>query len=289
MTVTATRPRRGRPSGRRAAGTILAGYLPLVIATLIVALPLLWMILSSLKSPGEVITKNLVLFPAHPSISAYLTASHEVNFPRLFLNSVIVTGVGSAIKIFLALMTAYALVFVQFPLKKIIFPVILVALMVPPQVSLVPNYTLIAGLGGVNTYWGIILPGLGTAFGTFLFRQQFLALPQEILEAAEMDGAGHFSRLFRVVVPITVPTIATVALVTIVNEWNDYLWPLVVTNSSSMMTLPVGLTLLKNSEGDVSEYPVLMAGAVVVIIPILILFAFLQRYIVAGLTQGAVR
>ncbi len=247
------------------------------------------MILGSLKAPGEVITRELIVFPKDPSMNAYTAASNEVNFPRLFLNSAIVAGVGSAIKLMLALTTAYALAFVQFPLKKLIFPVILVALMVPAQVSLIPNYTLIASLGGVNTYWGIILPGLGTAFGTFLLRQQFLALPKEILEAAEMDGAGHFARLFRVIVPITTPTIATVALVTIVNEWNDYLWPLVVTNSSRMMTLPVGLTLLQNNEGDVSAYPILAAGAVIVIIPVLVLFAFLQRYIVAGPTQGAVR
>lgn len=279
----------GRPTARRVAGQLLAGYLPLVVATLIVALPLIWMILGSLKTPAEVVTQDLVVFPKNPSLDAYLDASAKVDFPRLFLNSAIVTAVGAAIKVFLALTTAYALVFVQFPFKRFLFGVILVALMVPAQVSLIPNYTLIAGMGGINTYWGIILPGLGTAFGTFLLRQHFLSLPHELVEAAEMDGAGHFTRLFRIIAPVSAPTIATVALVTIVNEWNDYLWPLVVTNSSEMMTLPVGLTLLKNTEGDVSAYPVLMAGAVVVIVPVLILFAFLQRYIVAGLTQGAVR
>ncbi|QAY71774.1 carbohydrate ABC transporter permease [Xylanimonas protaetiae] len=247
------------------------------------------MVIGSLKTPGEVVTQRLVLFPAHPSLDAYTTASDQIDFRQLFLNSTIVTVVGATIKVLLALTTAYALVFVQFPFKRFIFAVILVALMVPAQVSLIPNYTLIAALGGVNTYWGIILPGLGTAFGTFLLRQQFLSLPKELVEAAEMDGAGHLTRLFRVIVPVSTPTIATVALVTVVNEWNDYLWPLVVTSSARMMTLPVGLTLLRNSEGDVSAYPVLMAGAVVVIVPVLILFAFLQRYIVAGLTQGAVR
>jgi sn-glycerol 3-phosphate transport system permease protein len=281
---------RSRPlTGPQLANRIIAGYLPLIVATLIVALPLLWMILSSFKPPGDIVTQNLVVFPTNPTADAYVTASKQVDFPRLFLNSTIVTVVGAAIKLLLGLTTAYALVFVQFPLKRVIFVVILVALMVPAQVSIIPNYVLIAGLGGVNTYWGIILPGLGTAFGTFLFRQHFLSLPKEILEAAEVDGAGHIARLFRIVVPVSVPTIATVALVTIVNEWNDYLWPLIIINRADMMTLPVGLTLLKNTEGDVSAYPVLMAGAVVVIVPVLVLFAFLQRYIVSGLTQGAVR
>ena len=165
----------------------------------------------------------------------------------------------------------------------------LVALMVPPQVSLIPNYVLVADLGGVDTYWGIILPGLGTAFGTFLLRQHFLSLPEEVLEAAALDGAGHMTRLFRMVLPMSTPSVATVALVTIVDEWNNYIWPLVITNSANHMTLPVGLTMLRNIEGDPSSYPVLMAGSVVVILPILVIFMFLQKYIVAGLTQGAVK
>jgi len=274
---------------RRWLGTILAGYLPLVIATLIVALPLIWMVIGSLKSPGELLTRDVSLLPKDPTLDAYLEATALIDFGRLFLNSSIVTVVGATIKVVLALTTAYALVFVRFPFKSLIFGAILVALMVPAQVSLVPNYTLVAGLGGRDTYWGIILPGLGTAFGTFLLRQQFLSLPRELLEAAEMDGAGHFRRLVQVVVPVTAPTIATVALVTIVNEWNDYLWPLVITSTSSMATLPVGLTLLQNSEGNAGIYPMLMAGAVVVIVPVLVLFAFLQRFIVAGLTQGAIK
>lgn len=269
--------------------TFVTGYLPMVLATLIIALPLIWMIIGSLKAPSEVVTQDLVLLPAHPNFDAYQSAATKIDVGQLFVNSAIVTVTGSFIKVVLAVTTAYALVFVRFPFKRIIFMGILVALMVPPQVSLVPNYVLIAGLGGVNTYWGIILPGLGTAFGTFLLRQHFMSLPKEIVEAAEIDGAGHFKRLARVIVPISMPTIATVALVTIVNEWNDYIWPLVITNDASRMTLPVGLTLLRNTEGDASAYPVLMAGAVMVILPVLVVFAALQRFIVAGLTQGAVK
>ncbi len=271
------------------ASTLLGGYLPLIIATLLVMLPLMWMILGSFKQASEVISQGIAWLPHHPSWDAYARASQQVNFPRLFVNSVIVTVIGAGIKLVLAVTSAYALVFVRFPFKRVIFLGMLAALMVPPQISLLPNYVLIAGMGGVNTYWGIILPGLGTAFGTFLLRQHFMSLPKEILEAAEVDGAGHISRLLRMVIPISTPAIATVALVTIVDEWNSYIWPLVITNDDSRMTLPVGLTLLKNIEGDPSSYPVLMAGAVLVIVPVLVVFLFLQRYIVAGLTQGAVK
>ncbi len=268
--------------------TIVGGYVPLVIATLVVFLPLLWMILSSFKQPGEIVTLDLKIMPESLNLQNYRTAMTTVPFAQFFLNSTIVTVAGATIKVLLAILTAYALVFVRFPFKNVIFMLILVALMVPPQVSILPNFILVAGIGGKNTLWGIILPGLGTAFGTFLLRQHFMTLPASILESAEIDGAGHWRRLWQIVVPVSVPSIATVALVTIVTEWNDYIWPLIITDRPETMTLPVGLTLLQNNEGNASGWGILMAGAVLVIVPILIVFAALQRYIVAGLTQGSV-
>ena len=282
--------RHGGPFSREnLVATITTGYLPLLLATAVVVLPLLWMVISSFKAPSEILTTDLVVLPSQPTLHNYQVAMTTVPVPRFFLNTVIVTAIGAALKVTLAIMTAYALVFVRFPAKNLIFVAILVALMVPPQVAILPNYVLIAGWGGVNTYWGIILPGLGTAFGTFLLRQYFLTIPPSILEAASLDGAGHWRALWRIVVPISLPSIATVALVTIVGEWNDYIWPLIITTDSSMMTLPVGLTALQNSEGNTgSGWGILMAGTVVVIVPVLLVFAALQRYIVSGLTQGSV-
>lgn len=289
VTAHAGEPVRPRPfSSQNLVRTIAGGYLPLIIATLIIALPLLWMVLSSFKTPHEILTTDLKILPDSVTLDNYATAMTTVPFGRFFLNSAIVTAVGATVKVTLAIMTAYALVFVRFPFKNVIFVLILVALMVPSQVSILPNYVLIASIGGKNTLWGIILPGLGTAFGTFLLRQHFMTLPGSILEAAEIDGAGHWKRLWQVVVPISVPSIATVALVTIVSEWNDYIWPLIITDKPEVMTLPVGLTLLQNSEGGGGTWGILMAGAVLVILPVLIVFAMLQRYIVAGLTQGSV-
>jgi sn-glycerol 3-phosphate transport system permease protein len=280
---------RDRPFSRQnLVRAVLGGYVPLILATLVVFLPLLWMVLSSFKQPGEIITMDLEILPEGLNLQNYQIAMTTVPFGQFFLNSAIVTAAGASVKVVLAILTAYALVFVRFPFKNAIFMLILVALMVPPQVSILPNYILISGMGGKNTLWGIILPGLGTAFGTFLLRQHFLTLPNSILESAEIDGAGHWRRLWRIVVPISVPSIATVALVTIVSEWNEYIWPLIITDRPDTMTLPVGLTLLQNSESNASGWGILMAGAVLVIVPILIVFAALQRYIVAGLTQGSV-
>ncbi|MFS0717460.1 carbohydrate ABC transporter permease [Arthrobacter sp. 1P04PC] len=282
-------PQRNRPFSRaNLVQTIVGGYVPLILATLVVVVPLLWMLLSSLKTPGEIVTTDLKILPQSFNLENYKVAMTTVPFGQFFINSLIVTTVGSTVKVILAILTAYALVFVRFPFKNVIFIVILVALMVPPQVSILPNYILIAGIGGKNTLWGIILPGLGTAFGTFLLRQHFLTLPASILEAAEIDGAGHWRRLWQVVAPVSLPSIATVALVTVVSEWNDYIWPLIITDRPETMTLPVGLTLLQNSEGNGAGWGILMAGAMLVIVPILLVFAALQRYIVAGLTQGSV-
>lgn len=278
-----------RPFSRaNLARTVAAGYAPLAVAVLVVFLPLLWMVLSSFKQPGEIVTLDLQVLPAALDPENYRVATTTVPFGQFFLNSTIVTVVGGGIKVILALLTAYALVFVRFPFKNLIFVLILVALMVPAQVSILPNYILIAGMGGKNTLWGIILPGLGTAFGTFLLRQHFLTLPGSILESAEIDGAGHWRRLWQIVVPVSVPSIATVALVTVVSEWNEYIWPLIITDKPESMTLPVGLTLLQNSESNGAGWGIMMAGAVLVIVPILVIFAMLQRYIVAGLTQGSV-
>jgi sn-glycerol 3-phosphate transport system permease protein len=274
-----------RPSRLR---SLLGGYLPVAIATVVVVLPLAWMAVSSFKRPGEIVHLPIQWLPSTAYPGNYVEAARTVSFGRLFLNSAIVTAVGAGTKVVLALLTAYALVFIRFPAKRFVFTLVLVALMVPPHIALVPNYTLIAQLGGRNTLWGIVLPGLGTAFGTFLLRQQFLSLPRSIVEAAEIDGAGHLRRLVSIVAPISAPSIATVALISIVFEWNEYLWPLIITDNPRYMTLPVGLTLLQNSESGSAAWGVLMAGTVVVIVPILLVFAALQRWIVAGLTQGAV-
>jgi len=291
----ATNPGSSRPgwvrslSRQNIASTLFAGYVPMILALLIIALPLLWMILASFKPIGEIVTADPGFWPKNPTLDNYASVADRVPLARVFLNSVIVTFVGAAIKVFLAITTAYALVFIAIPFRNAIFVGILVALMVPPEASMLPNFLSISAIGGRDTLWGIILPGLGTAFGTFMLRQQFKTLPAELLEAAELDGAGHWRRLWQIVVPVSTPTIATVALVIIVNEWNNFLWPLVIIDSPEKMTLPVGLNLLRSIETQTGSYGVLMAGAVIVIAPVLLVFAALQRYIVAGLTQGAVK
>ena len=283
------RPRGGAPvvpAAPRRRPDVL-GYAGLVVAGLIMVVPLLWMLLASFKARDEIYTIPVQLLPGDPGFANYVEAVASVPFGHFLLNSLITTALGASIKVGLGLTCAYALVFVEFPGKRIVFVVVLAALMVPQQVTLIPNYTLVAQLGWLNTYQGIIVPGLASAFGTFLFRQHFRTLPLAVLEAATLDGAGHWRRLWQFVVPLSAPTVSAVALVSVVTEWNDYLWPLLVVDHADMMTLPVGLTLLQNNDG-LTNWGVLMAGTVLVIVPILLVFLFFQRRLVAGLAAGAV-
>ncbi|POH57552.1 carbohydrate ABC transporter permease [Arthrobacter glacialis] len=272
-------PRKGRPR--------IGGYLLMLLAVAAMVLPLVWMLLASFKQRDEIYTVPIQWVPESFALSNYFGALAAVPFGNFFINSLITTVVGATLKITLGLTTAYAVVFLEFPFKKFVFGLVVFALLVPQQIVIIPNYTLISDLGWINTYQGLILPGLASAFGTFLFRQHFLTLPVSILEAAALDGASHWTRLWRFVVPISAPTIAAVALVSIVSEWNEYLWPLLVVDKAEMMTLPVGLTLLQNNDG-VTNWGVLMAGTVLITVPVLIVFFLLQRRIVTGLTSGAV-
>jgi sn-glycerol 3-phosphate transport system permease protein len=274
-------------NGKTAFQPRIGGYLMMLLAVATMILPLAWMLLASFKEQDEIYTVPIQWLPESFDPSNYVAALAAVPFGNFFLNSLITTVVGAGLKIMLGLTTAYAVVFLEFPFKKIVFGVVVFALLVPQQIVIIPNYTLISGLGWINTYQGLIVPGLASAFGTFLFRQHFLTLEVSILEAAALDGASHWTRLWRFVVPISAPTIAAVALVSIVSEWNEYLWPLLVVDRADMMTLPVGLTLLQNNDG-VTNWGVLMAGTVLITVPVLLVFFLLQRRIVTGLTAGAV-
>lgn len=278
-------PPGSRPGRRRRPP--VAGYLTMVLATVVLGAPLVWMLLASVKSSGELYQVPLQWLPEAPSLDKYAQAASTVPLGRLLANSIGITVVGAGLKVVLGLACAYALVFLDFPFKKVVFGLVIATLMIPPQVTIIPNYTLVASLGWLNTYQGILVPGLASAFGTFLFRQHFLTLPGSILEAAELDGAGHWRRLWRFVVPMSTPTIAAVTLVSVVTEWNDYLWPFLVIDRADRMTLPIGLTLLQNIDG-MTNWGVLLAATTVVTLPILLVFLVLQRRLVAGLTAGAV-
>lgn len=276
--------------------TKLMGYVGMALMVLLIGLPILWMLSGSLMSTRDILNPSQ-WFPSTPLWSNYPDAWTTVPFGRFFLNSAIITVLGSSLEITMGVLCAYAFAFLKFPGKNILFMVVLASLMVPSQVVIIPNFqfmsTTVRNLfdldnNWVNTYQGIILPGAATAFGTFLMRQGFMGLPKDVLDAAKVDGAGHLRTMMGVMLPMAKPIVVTFGLISLVNKWNEYLWPLIITNTDNMRPVTVGLRLLQDAEGN-NEWGVIMAGTAFVVIPMLIVYVGLQRYIIDGLTAGATK
>lgn len=263
-------------------------YVLLTFAGLVFLLPLYWLFSSALKPTSEIYTYPLQLIPTSLFWENFTYAWTVAPFDKYMVNSLIVTAVGATCKIVIACLTSYAFTFLRFPGRNILFLVMLTALMVPGNVTIIVNYLTVANLGWLNTYAGLIIPGAGSVFGTFLLRQHMMTLPGEVMDAADVDGAGHIRRLWQIVLPMSIPSVVTVGLIAVVDEWNGFIWPLLVTNTDSMRTLPIGLSFLKAEDG-LANWGAVMAGTVLVLLPMLILFLLAQRLIVGGLTQGAVK
>jgi sn-glycerol 3-phosphate transport system permease protein len=269
-------------------GAKIVGYLAIVVVVLVVGVPLYWIAITAFKERSDIYVQPATWWPKPFFPQNYATVTQEVPFLSYLRNSVIITAVLTVVEVTLGVLSAYALAFLRFPGRNLLFLVILAALMVPNQITVISNYALVAGLGWRNTFQGIIIPLAGVAFGTFLMRNHFLSLPGEIIEAARMDGARPMKMLFRVVLPMSWPTVVAFTLITIVGEWNQYLWPFLMADTEATAPLPVGLTLLQNNDGLTNWGPV-MAGTVLTMLPILVIFLVLQRQMIKGLTSGAVK
>ena len=258
---------------------------------LVIGIPLFWMVTGALKTTKEIRAIPPVWIPSSLHWENFTNAWNAAPFGRFYINTIITTAIGSSAELINAVMTAYALAFLKFPKKNLVFILILVALMIPDEVVILPNYLTIANVFGqswVNTYQGIIIPGASVAFGAFFLRQAFMGLPKEVLDAAKVDGAGHLRLLTNMVIPMARPAILTFALISLVAKWNEYLWPLVVTNEDRMRTLTVGLTYLFDSEGN-TQWGVVMAGTIFVLAPLIAIFIWAQRFIIEGITSGATK
>lgn len=264
------------------------GYLALLLVVVLVALPLYWILVSSLKERPDIYTVPITWVPDVVTFDNYSTVRTGVPFADYLRNSVIITVALTVIQVVLGVLSAFALAFLRFPGRTLVLLLVIAALMVPNQITMISNYALVAGLGWRNSFTGIIVPLAGVAFGTFLMRNHFVSLPSEVLEAAEMDAAGPLKTLWKVVLPMSWPTLVAFALITIVTEWNQYLWPLLMADDASVAPLPVGLTQLQDNEGLTNWGPV-MAGTVLTMVPILAIFLLLQRHMIKGLTAGAVK
>ena len=266
----------------------IAGYAALGATVAIIAVPLYFIVVTSVKTHPDIYSDPVTWWPDPFAPQNYSFLTETVPFLTYLRNSVVITAVLTVVQVALGVLSAYAFAFLRFPLRNVLFLVVVAALMVPNQITIISNYSLVANLGWRNTFQGIIVPLAGVAFGCFLMRNHFLSLPKEIIEAARMDGTGFLRTLFRVVLPLSWPTVVAFTLITIVTEWNQYQWSFLMSDTDAVMPLPVGLTRLQQNEGLTNWGPV-MAGTVLTVLPILVLFLVLQRRMIKGLTSGAVK
>lgn len=262
-------------------------YVPLVVGACLVLLPFIWMVATSFKTEGEIFSNPAQLWPSHPTLQPYVDVWRRIPFGRFFINSAIFAGSVTVVSLFLDSMAAYAFARLRFRGRDILFWVVLVTLMVPFQITLIPLFLTVFHLGWLDTYQGLIVPRATNAFGIFLLRQFFLTLPPELDDAARIDGAGEFRIYWQIILPLSLPALATLAVFHFMYNWNDFLWPLVITSSPDMRTLPAGLTLFMGNY--VIEHSILMAGATVTLLPLAIAFAFLQRFFVRGVALTGLR
>jgi multiple sugar transport system permease protein len=258
-------------------------HLVLVLGSLVMLLPFVWMLSTSLKTPREVFTYPPTWIPQQLKWSNYREAITAVPFGRFFLNSFFVAASVTTLQLFFASLAAFAFARLRFRGRNTMFILYLAALMIPFPVLLIPNFIIITKLGWYDSYQALIIPPIFSAFSTFLLRQHFLSLPMDLDDAARIDGASSLRIWWNVIMPVSKSTLAALSIFIFLNSWNDFLWPLVVTNSESMRTIPVGLSTFQGQY--TVQWHLLMAAAVVAMLPVLIVYIFAQKWFIQGISM----
>jgi multiple sugar transport system permease protein len=262
----------------------------LILVTAIVLFPLAWMLSVSFMQPGEASALPPPLWPTHPTFGNYQTLFARAGMGRYFLNSLFISTAITLLSLVCNTLAGYAFAKLRFAGREKLFGVLIGGLVIPAQVAMLPLFLLLKYVGLVNTYAGVILPSTATVFGIvgiFLVRQYARGIPTELLEAARVDGAGEARIFVQIVLPLLKPILITVAVLTFLTAWNDFMWPLIVLTGQQHYTLPVGLASL--SREHVQDFELMMAGAVITVVPVLVLFLALQRYYIRGLLLGSVK
>lgn len=282
--TTDTRPVRPRRTTRKPSR--LVTNLVLIVGAAATALPFFWMIFSALKPRSEAVAYPPRLLPAEPTLEFVRYLFTTLDFGRYLVNTLVVVAIGF-VGLLLMAMAGYAFAKFQFRGRGLLFALVLSTMMIPVQVTMIPTYLILARVGLTNTLVGIALPTLVSAFSIFLFRQFMTTIPDEVLEAARIDGAGEIRIFLSLVLPMSGPILAVQTVLTFIAGWNSFLWPLVIAGDQSRYTLSVGLALLNQ---QVATNPSLqMAGAAVMVVPILVVFVVFQRYIVQGFTLSGLK
>ncbi len=281
------RPHASTEPRRRTRPAVVVSHVILAVGSLFMIGPFVWSLLTSLKSFGEATQVPPTIFPTEFIWENYTEVVSTLPFLDFYKNSIIVTSCQVLGVLVISSMSGYAFARIDFPGRGFLFLVHLAVLMIPFQLFLIPQFLIMVNLGWVNTLQALIVPGLFSAFGTFLMRQFFAGFPKELEEAAKLDGCNHFQIYYRVMLPLAKPGLIALAIFTFLWSWNDFLWPLVVINSPENTTLAAGLSFLQGQR--LTDFPLLMAGATLSTVPVIVVFVLLQRQFVEGVATAGLK
>jgi multiple sugar transport system permease protein len=274
-------------SAPRKALATLGIHLLLVAAVCLTIFPLAWMVMASVMPAGEASAYPISWVPSTLSLEHYRALFSRLEIVRYIMNSALIAGAVTLISLVVNSMAGYAFAKLSFPGRERVFRGLVATLVVPGQVTMLPLFMLLKYLGLINSFWGVIVPGMASVFGIFLFRQYALSIPDSLLDAARIDGAGEW-RIYRsIVLPLCKPILLTLAVFTFMGTWNDFMWPLVVLTDSRLHTLPVALANLSGEH--VQDTELMMAGALLTVLPVIVLYALLQRYYIEGIMVGSIK
>ena len=256
---------------------------------LLVALPIILALFTSFKLPNDITNYPPTLLPEVWTFENYVTAWTSKPFGRFFLNSIIQTGVIVIFQVFFSILAAYAFAILQFPGRNTLFYLILASLMVPFQLTFIPNFLMISEWGWANTYTGLTVPFLASAFGVFLLRQFFMTIPKDLHDSAKIDGASNWRFLWQILVPLSRGSISAFGIFSFLSAWSQYLWPLVITNDESMRTIQIGIRFFLFDQERGADWGAIMAAAVIALLPTLIIFLIAQRQLVKGIAMTGLK
>jgi multiple sugar transport system permease protein len=262
-------------------------HIILLAATVVLGFPFVWMLSGAFKDSLEVVKMPPQLIPSNWKFDNFMEIEKYFPIYKFLLNSVLVAGLTTVLQLLVCTMAAYVFAKIPFKGRSIIFMLFLVTMMVPMQVTLTPLFILFQKADLIDTITGLILPGIFSAYGTFLLRQHMMTIPNDLIEAAFMDGASYYRVFWAIILPLIKPTLAALTIFAFMSSWNSFLWPLIVTSSKDLMTLPLGLSKLQGRWA--TEWNILMAGNVVSFIPIFIVYLFAQRYFIKGMTMSGIK
>lgn len=268
---------------------IFIGYLTLILIAISMLYPFFAMVNLSFAGNNEIFSHAGRFLHPHLTLENYKNVFEEIPMGLYFFNSLLVASITTIGQVIFASLAGYAFARLNFKYKNAIFLLILITMLIPPQVNIIPLFFLMRELHLIDTYQALILPALFGGFGIFLMRQYFLGLPKDLEESAKIDGCNLFQTFFKIALPLALPTVATLAIFTFVTTWNSFMWPLIVTNSESMRTLPVGLAIYKGSFRELTLWGNLLACSVICTVPVIGVFLLGKKYFISDILQGSVK